>query len=285
MALATAAALPDLDEDGPELLAALAAEGLEVTVAAWDDETVSWASFDLVVVRSTWDYSARRDDYLAWAAGVPRLLNPARVLEWNTDKAYLRRLAEAGVPTIPTAWLEPGDPFTPPDHPFVVKPRVSAGARDTAAYPAGAAAATAHVQGLLAAGRPVMVQPYLEQVDQAGETSVVVFEGEVSHAARKGAILELGRPVDNTVDSRAFVTPRTASAQEQALALRVVELVQGWGDQLLYARVDLLPGPVLIELEATEPSLFLRHAPGSAARFAAAVARAAARTGGATSRR
>jgi hypothetical protein len=281
IALATAAFLPDLDEDGPELLAALAAEGLDVTVAVWSDETVDWSAFDLVVVRTTWDYFDHRDAFLAWAASVPRLVNPAAVLEWNTDKAYLRRLAEAGIPTVPTTWLEPGDDFTPPDHPFVVKPRISAGARDTAAYPAGA---TSHAQSLLDAGRPVMVQPYIAEVDTVGETSVLVFEGEVSHAAGKAAILEVGRPVDNAIDSRSFVTPREPGPAEVAMAQQVVELAQSWGDPLLYARVDLLPGPVLIELEVTEPSLFLRHAPGSAQRFARAVARAAARSGGATPR-
>ena len=282
VALATASFLPELDEDGPELLRALEAAGLDATVAVWNDETVSWAAFDLVVVRTTWDYFDQREEFLAWAAAVPRLLNPSRVLEWNTDKSYLRRLADAGIPTVPTTWLEPGDAFTVPDQPFVVKPRISAGARDTAAYPAGSTRAVDHVRSLLDAGRPVMVQPYVREVDSDGETSLLVFDGELSHAARKGAILELGRPVDNTIDSRSFVTPRLPSDHEVALARQVVEVAQSWGDPLLYARVDLLPGPVLIELEVTEPSLFLRHAPGSAQRFAAAVARAAGPTAGAT---
>lgn len=284
IALATAAFLPDLDEDGPELMSALASEGLDVTIAVWNDERVDWAAFDLTVVRTTWDYFDQRGAFLTWAARVPRLVNPARVLEWNTDKAYLRRLAEAGIPTVPTTWLEPGDSFTAPDHPFVVKPRISAGARDTAAYPAGTAEAAVHVQSLLDAGRAVMVQPYIAEVDTAGETSILVFDGEVSHAAGKAAILEVGRAVDNTIDSRAFVSPRVPGRAEVALAEQVVELAQSWGDPLLYARVDLLPGPIVIELEVTEPSLFFSHAPGSAPRFAAAVARAAARSAGATPR-
>ncbi|MGB8650321.1 MAG: hypothetical protein WCD35_06630, partial [Mycobacteriales bacterium] len=264
VALATAAHLPELDEDGPELLAALREEGLEPVVAVWDDRRVEWDRFDLVLLRTTWDYWSRHEEFLAWTRRVPRLVNSADVVAWNTDKTYLRRLADAGVPVVPTTWLVPGDAFAPPPEPFVVKPTVSAGARDSAAYEGGARAAVAHVQRLLAVGRPVMVQPYLPAVDTDGETSVLVFDGVVSHGARKAAVLSRGAGVDNGLDSRSFVTPRRPAAAEVALAEQVLDVVRSWGDELLYARVDLLPGPVLLELEVTEPSLFLRHAPGSA---------------------
>ena len=269
VALATCERLPELDEDGPELLTALAAEGLEVEVHAWD-APVDWAVFDLVVIRTTWDYWTRHDEFLAWTRSVPRLVNSAAVVAWNTDKTYLRRLAEAGIPTVPTTWLSPGAALTVPDHPFVVKPTVSAGARDSAAYEAGDRDAVAHVDRLLEAGRSVMVQPYLDAVDTEGETAVLVFGGTVSHGARKAAVLEIGGGEPDLV-ARWSIAPRVPSEDETALALRVLDVVRGWGDDLLYARVDLLPGPLLLELEVTEPSLFLRHAPGAAQRFAKAV--------------
>jgi glutathione synthase/RimK-type ligase-like ATP-grasp enzyme len=267
IALATCARLPDLDEDGPELLAALAAEGLDVDVRAWDSDT-DWSAYALVVIRTTWDYWDRHEAFLAWARSVPRLVNDADVVAWNTDKAYLRELAEAGVPVVLTTWLAPGDAFALPDHPFVVKPSVSAGARDTAAYAPGDVAARTHVARLHALGKTVMVQPYLEAVETGGETAVLVFDGAVSHGACKSAVLTPGHG-EPALGSWS-VTPREPSEQERELALRVVGLV---GHDLLYARVDLLPGPVLLELEVTEPSLFLRHAPGAAQRFAAAVRR------------
>ena len=279
VALATCAAFPDLDDDGPALLSALAAEGLDVSVHAWD-AAVDWTVYDLVVIRCTWDYTRRLEEFLAWTRTVPRLANSAEVLAWNTDKTYLRRLEQAGIPIVPTTWLESGDVFTPPAVPFVVKPTVSAGARDTAAYPAGDETAIGHVEALLAAGRPVMVQPYQSQVDERGETAVLVFGGAVSHGARKGAVLEIGCGEPDLV-ARWNVGPREPTADETALAGRVVEVVQGWGADLLYARVDLLPGPVLIELEVTEPALFLQHGPGSAQRFARAV-RERASAGGAS---
>lgn len=285
VALATAAQLPDLDEDGAALLEALDAEGVQAAPVVWDSGA-DWAAYDLVVVRSTWDYDRRREQFLAWAASVPRLANPADVLAWNTDKTYLQALASAGVPVVETTWLVPGDVFTPPAGPYVVKPTVSAGARDTAAYDGGADA-TAHVQRLLAAGRPVMVQPYLPQVEVLGETSVLCFEGEMSHAASKSALLQVGAGVRNDIDSRAFVTPAEPTRAQVDLAKAALAVV---GQPLLYARVDLVPGPegpLLLELELTEPSLFLRHAEGATARFAAAVRRRADRSspGGSVPRR
>ena len=267
--LATCAAWPDLDEDGPELLAALAAEGLAVDVPVWDDPSVDWDGYDLTVIRCTWDYWERRDDYLAWTRRVPRLANDAGVVAWNTDKRYLRRLAEAGVPVVPTTWVRPGQAFTAPEHAFVVKPSVSAGARGTAAYEAADPSAADHVARLQAAGSTVMVQPYVAAVEDAGETSVLIFDGVVSHAARKSPVLTKGAGEPELASWT--MSAREPSGEEVALAQRVVDVVRGWGDELLYARADILPGPVLVELEVTEPSLFLRHAPGSAARYARAV--------------
>jgi glutathione synthase/RimK-type ligase-like ATP-grasp enzyme len=275
VALARCAVLPAPEEDSALLLPALEAAGVDASYQVWDDPGVDWDAYDLVVIRETWDYWDQLDRFLAWARAVPRLANPAAVVAWNTDKTYLGRLAEAGVPVIPTEYLSALDGWRPPDHPFVVKPTVSAGARDSAAYRAGDPAAVEHVAELLARGKVPMVQPYVDAVDTEGETAVLVFGGEVSHGARKGAILQQGATPNAPVNSRQYVGPRDPSAAEVALALQVLDVVRGWGHELLYARVDMLPGPVLIELEVTEPSLFLRHAPGSAARFASAVRRAA----------
>ncbi|MCU1593634.1 MAG: hypothetical protein JWO12_1026 [Frankiales bacterium] len=268
VALATCAAWPSLDVDGPLLLAALADEGLGVEVHDWRSG-IDWSRFDLVVIRTTWDYWDHYEEFLAWTRSVPRLANPAEVVAWNTDKTYLRRLAEAGIPTIPTTWLPPGSEFTPPDHPFVVKGNISAGARDTAAYPAGDVTAVAHVAALHAAGRTVMLQPYVSAVDAEGETAVLCFGGAVSHGGYKSAVLTVGAGEPEL--GGWSVAGRAVSDAEAELALRVLDVVRGWGHELLYARVDLLPGPVLIELEVTEPSLFLSFTPGSASRFAQAV--------------
>ena len=112
VALATCREFPLLDDEDRLLLPALAALGIDAMPAVWTDDTVDWASFDAVVLRETWDYSGDRPAFLAWVhrvAAVSQLLNPASVVEWNTDKRYLRDLASAGVPVVPTVFLEPGD--------------------------------------------------------------------------------------------------------------------------------------------------------------------------------
>jgi len=271
VALATCRELPDLFEDDAPLLPALAAVGVDAVPAVWDDPAVDWAAFDLVVVRSTWDYVPRRDEYVAWARSVPRLANPADVVAWNTDKRYLRDLAAAGVPVVPTSWVEPGDDYAPPAGEHVVKPAVSASAADTARYAAGADSRP-HVARLQAAGRTVMVQPYLTGIEERGETSVLHLGGRFSHAARKAPVLVPGLADPHDVE----ITAREPSAAELALAEAALAAVPG--GPLLLSRTDLVPGPdgepVLLELELTEPCLFLSTAPGAVDRFAGAVAAA-----------
>jgi hypothetical protein len=107
--LATCAEIPDGDEDERVGIAALRAAGVDAVPSVWDDPSVDWSAADLVVVRSTWDYARRHDEFLQWAGSVPQLANPAPMLEWNSDKTYLRTLAEAGLPVVPTTWYVPGD--------------------------------------------------------------------------------------------------------------------------------------------------------------------------------
>src|SRR5689334_10827118 len=101
IALVSARVARSLDEDQSPLEGALREAGASVTVADWDDPAVDWAAFDLAVLRSTWDYTTRLTDFLAWAAEVSRrtrLVNPLPVVQWNVDKHYLRDLERAGVP-------------------------------------------------------------------------------------------------------------------------------------------------------------------------------------------
>lgn len=284
VALATAASLPELDEDGPALRSALTRAGVAARPVVWDDPAAQWSDYDLVVVRSTWDYVARRHAYLAWSAALPAVANPAAVLAWNTDKRYLRELADAGLPVVPTTWLEPGgELLLPTEGEYVVKPAVSAGSADTARWSAGSETeqARAHASALLATGRTVMVQPYLSAVDTAGETALIYLGGAFSHAVRKGQMLFPGQGLQDAVldnDDREQIEARSPSVAELALGERVLAAVPFDPSSLLYARVDMVPGPdgapVLLELELTEPSLFLGYAEGAADHFAAVIAAA-----------
>ena len=289
VAIATAAEFPDLDDDGPVLLAALQQRGIAGEPAVWTDARIDWAAYDLVVVRSTWDYAPRRDEFVAWAhrvEEVSRLANSAAVIEWNTDKTYLRALDDAGLPVIATDWLSPGDTFVPPvQGEYVVKPAVSAGSVDTDRFRAGEhdELAVAHAAAILASGRTVMVQPYLHEVDTAGETALLYIGGKFSHAIRKGPMLTpAGGPVDDLYKAEE-IQPREPSPAELAVGERVLDALDGLAPVdrtgLLYSRVDVVPGhdgePTLMELELTEPSMFLVEdgtgGTASAERFAAAV--------------
>ncbi len=267
------------------LTAALERRGVDAEVVEWDDPAADWGAYGVVVVRSTWDYAPRRDEFLAWAARVAAatdLANPSDVLRWNTDKRYLRDLERSGVPIVPTTWLTEGDAAQLDDvlgssdvlgsGDVVVKPVISAGAVDTSRYPTHRAAeARAHARRLLTAGRGVIVQPYVGAIDEQGEAGLVFAAGRFSHAIRKAPIL---RPTMTYVDglyAEERITPRSASSDEVELAERILDLVPGGRARLLYARVDLVPGhdgPLLLELEVTEPSLFLDCAPGSEETFA-----------------
>ncbi|ANC30755.1 ATP-grasp domain-containing protein [Isoptericola dokdonensis] len=277
--LATCSVLPDLDADDRPLLAALAARGVTAEAVVWDDPDVDWDSYDLVVVRSTYDYSPRRDEFVEWARRVPRLANAADVIAWNTDKTYLQALEQGGVPVIPTIWLDPERHFSkraihtrmPAFGDFVVKPVVSAGARDTGRYqPVSAqsrAMAIDHAKDLLESGRAVMIQPYVTSVDTAGETCVVFVEGELRHAVHKNALLTgPSRPTQGLYRKEQMSAVEATAAQVDVArkALAVAHEATGENKPFLYARVDLVNGaddvPTVIELELTEPSLWLKYA-------------------------
>jgi len=286
VALVSAANSRALDDDLPPLSAALDALGVETEVVDWDDPNTDWSGFELAIVRSTWDYPDRRDEFLAWAERVETattLLNPSAVLRWNTDKRYLADLARHGVPVVPTTFYAPGDAVDiAAEDATVVKPAVSAGARDAARYAAGDRdGVRSHVAGLNAAGRVAMVQPYMPGIDEAGESGLVFVDGVLSHGLFKAPILSSAvEMVDGVyaLETLAARDPTEAQHTVGTAALTATDAVLGRDAQppLLYARVDLVPGsegtPLVLELELTEPSLFHAYAPGSAARFAAAIA-------------
>ena len=144
--LATCSDYSDLDDDDRALPDALRERDIEPRVAVWDDPAVDWDDAGVVVLRSVRDYAKRGnyDKFLAWARSVPRLANHPDVVEWNSDKHYLKRLAELGAPMIPTTWLEPDAGYSkhqvhsrfPALGDFVVKPAISSGGRGTGRYTA-----------------------------------------------------------------------------------------------------------------------------------------------------
>lgn len=267
--LASCAQLPGGDGDDDGLVAALRARGLHARWMPWDDPRTE--SADLVILRAAWDYAERRDEFLDWAGRVRNLLNAPDVVRWNSDKHYLNDLADAGIGVVPSAFLEPGDVITAarlPDGELVVKPAIGAGSLDTGRFTKRAAAA-AHADKMLAAGRSVLVQSYDPRVE-AGETALVFLAGEQSHGFVKGPILPpQGR--QPRFDASGTYAEETLTPADPDIA--VWEIGHDTLDaaaahlgvprsEFLYARVDLIgtgDDAVVLELELIEPSLGWRQ--------------------------
>jgi glutathione synthase/RimK-type ligase-like ATP-grasp enzyme len=306
--LATASGSWELDRDADALVTALRRVDVDAAPAVWDDPDVDWAAADLVVVRSTWDYTWRLEEFLSWAsavAGVSDLANPPRVLRWTTDKRYLADLADAGVPVVPGEFLSVGAEHAAEtvrsqlagasSGEVVVKPTVSAGSKDTLRVGADdAEEGVALAERLLADGRDVVVQPYLSSVDATGETGVVVFGGRCSHAFTKAPILRRGTGLVDGPFAPERISPSTADAAQLGVVDAALEVARqvaradGEDRPLLYARVDLIAddtgSPVVLELELCEPSFFVEVDDDAAGRFASAVRDRLGQAGVATSR-
>ena len=287
IALATCDVVPAEFDDDERLAEALRRRGASVEFASWDAAGVEWDGFDLVVVRSTWDYTSRPEEFVSWARSIGgRLQNAPELLAWNADKRYVADLETAGLAVVPTVFVEPGEPAPALEGEVVVKPTVSAGGRDTGRFGPGAHDEARGLLGRLSEqGRVAMVQPYLEAVDDRGETALVYVAGEIAHTLHKRAVLapdEVAPLRDDALGAaEAMYDPDLVSAGESSAAERELagaildHLAERFGGVPLYARVDLVPGPtggpVLLELEAIEPYLYMTTNPATAERLADAI--------------
>ena len=280
---------PDLHDDWPLVRAALAEADIDGVPVVWSDPSADWPSFDLVVANGAWDNIHDPDAFLAWVAarereGTPMVNSPA-TLRWNLDKRYLRELEAAGVPIVPTGWVEPeGEAelaeadVALPDGEVVVKPSISGGGHRTARYRAHEHGdARAHVRSLVASGRTAMIQPYQTSVDELGELGLVFLDGEYSHAIHKDPMIRRGAgPLDSLIDNQ-VVCAAEASGDQIALGRRAVVAAEDLLGPTTYARVDIVERaggePALLELELLDPVLFFAVVPERTAAFTEAVRR------------
>jgi glutathione synthase/RimK-type ligase-like ATP-grasp enzyme len=259
------------------LQAALATEGITVEPMAWTDHIEDGsrlAAFPLVLPLIVWGYHRDHARWVkacaTWEAAGVRMLNPPSVLTWNSDKSYLGRLAERGVAMPRTQWVD-GVTQADVDAAFdrfgtdtvVVKPRVSGGAWQTLRLSRGE-----QMQG--APEGPAMIQPYLPSIETEGETSLLIFGGELSHIVNK-------RPVNGDFRIQVQYGGQYVALPEPPegawdLAQRTLAAID---EDLLYARIDMARGPdggwLLMEAELIEPDFYLGSAPEGGRRFAQAV--------------
>lgn len=276
IAIATCADYDDLKVDDALLREELARRGCEAVSVVWDEEGVDWGGFDFCLVRSTWDYHEKHDEFLGWAQRVEAataLRNPAETIAWNSDKTYLRELAQQGVRTVPTVWVERGEELDFEEllaekgwGEAVVKPVVDLGAKNLRRVRPGEGSDALEV---VLQRHDAMLQPFLPSLEEQGETSLIYIEGAFSHAVRK-------RPAEGDFRVQSIwggtVAPTEPEKQQVELAEQALAQL---GEIPLYARVDLVNdlngAPSLIELELIEPNLYLSTHPSSAARLADAV--------------
>jgi glutathione synthase/RimK-type ligase-like ATP-grasp enzyme len=275
LAIATCARLPEPDPDAAPLADALTAAGLSFELTPWDVEHHRWPEARATLIRSTWNYPWHVASFAAWVdrvAEAATVWNPPEVVHWNLHKRYLLDLEADGLNVTPTELLGAGDGESLASildrrgwSEAVVKPAVSAGSyRTLRTHRDDLDAGTAHLRAL-AAERDVLVQQYLPSVEDYGERALVWIDGEVTHAVRK-------TPRFQGDDESVSVDAMPISEPERALAQRAVAAV---GGELLYARVDVAPGPdglpMLMELELIEPSLFFLQGPAALDRLVAGI--------------
>lgn len=279
IALVTSQVHPDIDPDDEGLVAALRAHGIESTPRMWNDPSVDWSACDALLIRSTWDYFQHFPEFLAWYAHIGALgvsiVNPLPLLVWNSDKRYLLDLARHEVAIIPTTHargIELDAALAGMSGEVVVKPSVSGGAWHTVRGRIGSAA---FEQALAALPRELdyLVQPFMPQIVEQGEWSLLFFGGVYSHAVLKKPGADdyrvqtyFGGTAKRT-EPDGFILDAARHALQQVAAL-------GHDDQA-YVRVDgVVDDGVfrIMELEFIEPFLHLGAHPPAAARFAAQLA-------------
>ena len=281
VALVTCAAMPGLYPDDRHLLHALRGAGLTAEPAVWEDPHYDWAAARLAVIRSAWDYSFRREQFVTWAehaAARTTLWNSAPVVRWNTHKRYLCDLAERGVSVVPTVVLRAGTRVALDEildrhgwHDAILKAAVAQSGRYAMFVPCDTrGAGQAHLERLLP-HEDMLVQPYIPSVATVGELSLVFVDGECTHAVRKRAAAGDFRVHDDYGGTVELEHPGEAHLATARAALDAV------GEPVHYARVDLVEGPagqpMIMEFELVEPELFFRNSSAAVERFVASVVR------------
>lgn len=280
IALVTAAKLPKPDQDSDLLASALRSLGADPVTVAWT-ASCAWSAFDLVLLRTPWDYTADPEAFVAWAASTSNaasLANAFPIVKWNYHKRYLLELASRGLPVVPTTLLRRGTQSESSLRQFgvgeiVAKPAIGVGAIGALRGAASSEAVRQHVRAGLEQG-DMLIQPFIPSIQTEGEFSLIYLGGTYSHTVRKRARAGDYRVQDHHGGTLEDCEPLPGM---RATADRVCAGAPG---PLLYARVDLVvseAGALLMELEAIEPELFLRREPRSALRFAQAILAALSR--------
>ncbi|MDO6719276.1 hypothetical protein Q4575_07695 [Psychrosphaera sp. 1_MG-2023] len=262
----------------------LLARGWQTSTVSWRKKNVDWSQYDIVLIRTPWDYQEDADAFLAVLTDIEqstaRLENSFEMVKWNIDKIYLQQLEQQGVPLVPTIWQsrlgnnainqaqldswfsESGS------EQMVLKPRISANSDNTFWLKKSESCYDFEQLNSAFSERDFMIQPFVPAVIEEGEYSLFYFNGEYSHAILKTPKDEDFRVQEEHGGRLKLITPEAkliASADHCMFAIKQTH------EMPLYARLDLIRFKndfVLMEAEMIEPSLYFNMEPASAERFA-----------------
>ena len=253
--------------------------GWHTEEVSWRDEACQWDEYDVVVVRSTWDYQQAPQAFLACLnkieSSTAELDNSLALINWNIDKAYLKDLEEKGVTIVPTLWFEQFDlarikeayaQFS--SDILIIKPTISANADDTFKLTLEELVSQQNKLANLFSDRHFMVQPFIAEIVDEGEYSLFYFNGHYSHT-----ILKVPKKDDFRVQEEHGGKLFTIEP-DQALKDKALVALKALPELPLYARLDFVrtaKGFAVMEIELIEPSLYFNMDPHSPRRFAEAL--------------
>jgi glutathione synthase/RimK-type ligase-like ATP-grasp enzyme len=287
---ATCEELPGFDPDDELAARALGELGVRVRPAVWTDASVDWGAADLCVLRSTWDYHRRPNEFAHWVDDVARrtrLVNPPDVVRWNAHKFYLRDLQRSGVPIVPSEFLERGSAIDLAQlllrrnwQEAVLKPAHGASAHGVMHVrrdPAQVLEGGKYLRALLQTGDAI-VQPYLESIATHHERALTFIGGRYSHAVTKAPFMH----ANARLGDRAAVPPGASgevpiAATDDEITV-ATQALRTSPPGCVYARIDVVRDddgrPCILEVELIEPTLYLYAEPSAPSRLARAIVEA-----------
>lgn len=241
--------------------------GYFVEDTPWDDETIDWRAFDIVILRAAWNYHTNIKKFKVWLEDLKKknvnFWNPIDTILWNTDKHYLKELEAKGIPIIPTYIIERNKLLDLDEcigkldsDQIIVKPCVGASAYGVGKFEKEKLdEIKSYVDTLLKDG-DVMIQKFMPQIQTYGEYSFVFFNKKYSHTVLKKPSVTDFRTQPHWGGTEDVVYP------SESLITQAKKIVDSVDSKLLYTRVDGVDedGTLrLMELELAEPYLFFEH--------------------------
>jgi len=286
IALITWSGLPEGAESERLLLPHLAAGGVDAQLVNWSDPASDYARFDLVVLRTCWDYHLRIADFTEWlrrTARVAPVLNALETVLWNHNKFYLHELEAQGIQIAPTVFVAGGGSVGSASvgsedrarilswKKVVVKPAISATAHNTWLTEGADFLADAELARRMQ-GAPFLVQQFIPEIETQGEFSFIYLDGAYSHTVlKRPAKGDFRVQKDFGGSAQSCAPPSELLKQADRIAVSVPQVRDS-----LYCRIDAVERAgklILMELELIEPELFLGLAEGAAETFADAILR------------